>query len=206
MYLFQKRNILTDNDSFSFSSIIYQLSSCVDSLFMVSVDIDPLFIKIPLDAVISLSMDLFYRSPLTSIHSFLDSVFMEFTELANKSVTLSFNYTMYHQVDGDSMGSPLGPILANIFVGFYENVLSERFPKPKMYLRYVDNTFACFSSRNEALSVFHCLNDLYTSVTFILDGEKDNKLPFLDLLVELSSFGFVTCIYRKPSFTGLYLR
>ena len=38
-----------------------------------------------------------------------------------------------------------------------------------------------------------------------MDEEKDNKLPFLDVLVERRSFAFVTCIYRKPAFTGLYL-
>ena len=38
-----------------------------------------------------------------------------------------------------------------------------------------------------------------------MDEEKHNKLPFLDVLVEPHSFAFVTCIYRKPMFTGLYL-
>ena len=38
-----------------------------------------------------------------------------------------------------------------------------------------------------------------------MDEEKDNKLPFLDELVEWRSFAFVTSIYRKPTFTGLYL-
>ena len=48
---------------------------------------------------------------------------------------------MYRQVDGISMDSPLGPILANIFVGFYEKVLFDRFPKPYIYLRYMDDTY-----------------------------------------------------------------
>ena len=38
-----------------------------------------------------------------------------------------------------------------------------------------------------------------------MDEEKDNKLPFLDVLVECYSFAFITSIYRKPTFTGLYL-
>ena len=83
-------------------------------------------------------------------------------ELATKSVPFSFNDTMYRHGDGISMISPLGPILANIFVGFYEKLLFDRFPKPCIYLRYED-TFACFSSRNKTLSFFHCLNDLHPS-------------------------------------------
>ena len=73
-------------------------------------------------------------------------------KLTTKSVSFNFNDTMYRQVDGISMGSSWGPIIANIFFGFYEKLLFDRFPKPYIYLRYVDDTFACFCSRNEALS------------------------------------------------------
>ena len=79
------------------------------------------------------------------------------------------------------------------------------FPKPYIHLRYVNDTLACFSSFKEALSFFHCLNDLHPSLSFTIDEEKDNKLPFFDVLVERRSFAFVTCIYRNPTFNGLYL-
>ena len=69
-------------------------------------------------------------------------------ELATKSVSFSFNDTMYHQVDSILMGSPLGPILANIFVGFYEKLLFDRFLKSNIYLHYRDDTLTCFCSRN----------------------------------------------------------
>ena len=48
-------------------------------------------------------------------------------------------------------------------------------------------------------------NTFYPSLTFTMDEEKDNKLPFLDVLVEHCLFAFVSSIYRKPAFTGLYL-
>ena len=190
------------DDSFTFSSIIRQLPSCVDSQFMMSFDITSLFTNVPLDEEISIYVDFLYCSSLTSV-PFPESVFMELIELATKSVSFSFNDTMYCQVDGILMDSPLGSILANIFVGFYEKLLFNRFPN--IYLCYVDDTFACFCSRNEALSFFHCLDDLHPSLTFTMDEEKDNKLPFLDVLVERSLFAFITSIYRKPMFTGLYL-
>ena len=103
------------------------------------------------------------------------------------------------------MASTLGLILANIFVGFYEKLLFDRFPKPYIYLYYMADTFAYFSSCNEALSFFQQLNDLYPFLTFTMDEEKDNRILFLDVLVERRSFVLVTSIYRKPTFTYLYL-
>ena len=59
---------------------------------------------------------------------------------------------MYRQIEGVSVGSPLGLILANIFVGLRERCLFDKFPKPFIYLRYVDDTFVSFRSRSDALS------------------------------------------------------
>ena len=113
-----------------------------------SFDITSLFTNVPLDEVISICVDFLYQSRLTSVPSFPESVFVELMELSTKSVSFNFNDNMYRQVDRISMGSSLRSILANIFVGFYEKLLFDRFPKPYSYM--VD-TFACFSSRNEAM-------------------------------------------------------
>ena len=148
---------------------------------------------------------LLYWNPLTSVPSFSECFFVGLMELGTQSVSVCLNDSMYRQVDGISMSYPLGPILANIFIGFYEKLLFDRFPKSYIYLRYVDDTFDCFCSHNDALSFFQHLNDLHPSLTFTMDEKKVIKLPFLDVLVERRSFAFVTSIYRKPTFTGLYL-
>lgn len=45
-------------------------------------------------------------------------------------------------VCGVSMGSLLGLVLANIFVDFHECHLFEKYYKPHVYRRYVDDTFS----------------------------------------------------------------
>ena len=140
------------DNSFPFSCIIRQLSPYVDSQFVVFFDIASLFTRVPL--VISICADFLYRSPLTSLPSFLECVFVELMELAINSISFSFNDTMYHHVDGILMDSLLGPILTYIFVVFYEKLLFDKFSQAYIYLHNVDDIFACFSSRNEALSFF----------------------------------------------------
>ena len=55
----------------------------------------------------------------------------------------SFNGTIRKQKDGVSMGSSLGPVLANIIMTELERVIVEpliRSGKTKFYIRYVDDT------------------------------------------------------------------
>ena len=47
-------------------------------------------------------------------------MFEELLKLACVSVEFSIDNQMYQQIGGISIGSPLGPIISTIFVGFYE--------------------------------------------------------------------------------------
>ena len=49
------------------------------------------------------------------------------------------------------------------------------------------------------------LNRLYSSLSFTMEEESNGQLPFLDVLVKRGDSSFLTSIYRKPTFTGLYL-
>ena len=109
---------------------------------------------------------------------------------------------MYQQVDVVAMGSPLGPALANIFVGFYESKLFEKISRPLYYCRYVDGTLAIFENASECSLFLTELNSLHPSLSFTCEREHDNQLSFLDILIEKKRNKFVTSVYRKPTFTG----
>ena len=56
---------------------------------------------------------------------------------------------MYQQADGVAMGSPLGPVIANIFMSELENDLVPQLGEQmSLWLRYVDDTFT-FLKENE---------------------------------------------------------
>ena len=124
---------------------------------------------------------------------------------ATSGVQFSFNDIMYKQTDGVAMGSPLGPALVNIFVGFYEEKLFSQILKPSTYFRYVNDTFAIFRNKEESENFFNQLNCLHSSLKFTFEKEKNNCLPFLDVYVDQTVTGFETSVYRKPTFTGQYL-
>ena len=49
-----------------------------------------------------------------------ENEFIKLLNLAVKNCHFIFNGKFYDQVDGVAMGSPLGPLLANIFLSFHE--------------------------------------------------------------------------------------
>ena len=110
---------------------------------------------------------------------------------------------MYNQIDGVAMGSPLGPILANIFDGYHEKRIQSH-PWPQVYDRYVDDIFSHFLSKEACNEFFVTLNNLHPALKFTREDEQDDSLPFLDVLVNRMAQEFSTSIYRKPTFTGLY--
>ena len=129
-------------------------------------------------------------------------------EVATTSVKFLFNGAVYNQIDGIAMGSPLGPTLANIFVGYYEEHLFNQISRPPTYFRYVDDTFVVFDSKCDHSRFLQQLNLLHPALEFTTELEENNTLPFLDVSVEKDAINnkFLTSVYRKPTFTGSYVR
>ena len=124
-------------DSFTFVNELKSLNLCQPNSFMVSFDIKSLLTNVPLDEVLNICLDQLYNYELPP---FLRAVCNEMLCMATKNVQFSFNDFMFRQIYGVAMVSSLGPILANIFFGYYENsLLCKSQIKPLAYYRYVDD-------------------------------------------------------------------
>ena len=62
------------------------------------------------------------------------------------------------------MGSPLAPVLANLFMGLQEKIWFEQYqgPEVQFYCCYVDDKFCLFHSEEDAIAFFiHTYNILF---------------------------------------------
>ena len=75
-----------------------------------------------------------------------------------------------------------------------------------MYYRYVDDTFCLFKNEKDADSFLIQLNSMHPSLKFTVEKESDHQLAFLDVFVHKTSPAFLTSVYRKSTFNGLYTR
>ena len=137
-------------DTFSFVSQIKNAN--LSKTFLVSYDVTSLFTNIPLWETIDIVINLiFNHNPNLNItKKELKKLFL----FATSQTHFIFNSKFYNQIDGVAMGSPLAPVLANIFMGFYESKwLNEyNFNKPKFYLRYVDDILAALDNEQDSLN------------------------------------------------------
>ena len=126
-------------DSFSFVQELLNNDINTDNVFMASFDIASLFTNIPIDKTIEIVSNYLFANCMY-FEGFDRWQFTKLLSLSVKNCHFIFNGRIYQQIDGVAMGSPLGPLFANIFLSFYEKSWSHNCPasfKPLLYRRYM---------------------------------------------------------------------
>ena len=96
------------------------------------------------------------------------------------------------------MGSTLAPLLANVYMSELENrIIPELANYMNPWYRYVDDTFA-FIDPTKIYTIVEELNSFHHNIQFTFEKESENKLSFLDVLVNRLPDGNLSTIYRKP--------
>ena len=113
-----------------------------------------------------------------------------------------FQGKYYEQVQGAAIGSPISPLIANIFMEEFEvKALST---SPTLWLRFVDGTFVINKAEHSRAPLQH-INSQDPHIQFTVEPTQQGSLPFLDTLVTIEQDTFSTSVYRKPTHTDQYL-
>ena len=107
--------------------------------------------------------------------------------------------------DGLAIGSPVSPVVANIFIEDLErNAIATMTDRPRLWLRFVDDTLAIVKRYALQETLDH-LNQQNPAIQFTTEVEKDGKLPFLDAEIERQGAHLSMTVFRKPTHSGRYL-
>ena len=189
-------------DTFQF--VQYIADKNINDQIMASFDVESLFTNVPLHDVISIIHDYAAENridvgiPLYDLCNLLS--------LCTSNIQFLFNGQYYRQIDGVAMGSPLGPVLADIFMAHLEQMAANTITRVSFYKRYVDDIIIFCASKNEAGELCDVFNGLHPRISFTLELESQSSISFLDVLLKRRSDGSIQrCVHRKNTWKGQYI-
>ena len=198
------QNEFTIKDSVTFVDGILTQNSDV---YIASLDVDAIFTNIPVDKTIDIAVKKLFKTPDTLVKGISKNYFRDLLNLATKESFFTFNNKFYIQVDGVAMGCPLGPILANIFLLHHEENWLNKCPKefkPSFHRSYVDDIFVLFELPESAHSFREYMISQHHNINFTVEQGNIGSLSFLDVKSCRKKGKFVTNVYRKQTFNGVF--
>ena len=106
------------------------------------------------------------------------------------------------------MGSPLTPVLANIFMSFHESKWLDEYNlnKPEFYLRYIDDILAAFNKEQDSLNFLNFLNNRHPNIKFTIEKQNNHSIAFLgEFISGINDQSLTLQTYHKSTYTGLLL-
>ena len=194
--------LLKSTDDFIDRINTYEFS---DDDSLISFDVVSLFTNVPLQETIDIITKYVYADSNKRQPPFSQLIFKRMLKCATQGI-FAYNGRLYKQIDGVIMGSPLGPTLANFFLGHMEKQLCANHDllKPNLYVRFIDDIFSVFPANQDYRPFLNALNNYHPNIKFTVEIGGD-RLCFLDTTVSIEDGKFETWVYRKPSNTGVVL-
>ena len=198
----------TVTDIFDFVNELPRDLNITPGDLLVSYDVSSLFTNVPLDETIKILADRAFRNNWFNSEYNLNISKQDLIDLlgvATKGQLFQFNGSLYEQIDGVAMGSPLGPLLANVFMSSIEEKLDVEGKLPPYYRRYVDDTLTVMPDLSTARDFLNTLNHAHPAIKFTMEVENDGMLPFLGTQLLNRAPRIETKVFVKPTNSGLLL-
>ena len=106
-------------DTFDFVNKIKSINPRADK-FMSSFDVESLFTNIPTNETIEIILNRIYKDDIKQFHGLTREDLNKLLVICTQKSHFQFNGEFFDQVDWVAMGSPLGPLFANIFMMDFE--------------------------------------------------------------------------------------
>ena len=190
--------------------LVDTMKDCVlhEDDILLSCDVTQLFTKVPVDK----SIDVIYSrleqdQTLHNRTQMTPAQIRDLLSICLKTTYFVYDGVTYSQIEGAAMGSPVSPIVANIYMEWFEEHAVRTFQyEITIWKRYVDDTIVAISDALVSDFMAH-LNAIEPAIQFTHELEQEGALPMLDTLTTRHPTGRLEfSVYRKPTHTDQYLQ
>ncbi len=176
---------------------------------IISFDVRALFTSVPLKKIIEVIQRLLERDKTLRDRTNMSiSNILALLAFCLENTYFVFRGEYYEQIHGAAMGSPVSPIVANIYMEYFENIAIPTAPTPpRFWDRFVDDT-SVIAQKDSIPALHEHINDVdKDNIQFTKEEVgPDGGVPFLDVYCIPNEDGSIsTRVYRKPTHTDLYL-
>ena len=146
------------------SNVTFQPEQC-----LCSYDVTAMFTSVQVDQAINIIWGPLEQD--TSLHNRTALLVQNVIHLFGFCYTIlifSFQGQFYEQVEGTAMGSPVSPIVANLYVEHFEKTALRTAIPPRLWLRYVVDTFVIQQEEHKQNILDH-INNVDPAIKFTME-------------------------------------
>ena len=175
---------------------------------LISHDIVSLFTNVPIQEALSVIRTRLENDDTLKNRTRLsvDDI-MDLLNFVCNSTYFQFEGQLYQQCFGTAMGSPVSPIIANLFMEHQEQLALEQCPpemKPSFWYRYVDDIGEAVK-QDQVQNLTDYLNtvDKTGNIKYTSETEQDRTLPMLDVKMQVKDDGRLTPVSTERKHTRI---
>ena len=149
-----------------------------------SYDVTALFTSVPIDPVLNIFKDLleqddtFHDRTVLSVQNIIEPL-----GFCLHNTFFSFQDKFYEQVEGAAIGPLVSPIVANLYMEYFEREALHSASTPWFWFRFLDDIFCHQQQSHKQLFLEH-INNIGPTIKFTVEGIQENGvIPFLETLV-----------------------
>ena len=193
-------------DSTNFFKKIKHLSVNPKEETLVSFDVSALFTSIPVPVALQvINSKIFTCTSFTNVCMIPTEKFIKLLEFTLSNCIFCFNKKFYKQLQGEARGSPVSPVIADIYMEYFESLAITTSPTLiKWWFRYVDDVHSA-TRKDQVNNLQEHLNSIDPHIKFTTELSGTDGLPLLDTLTKPTPNSIESRVYRKPTHTDRYL-
>ena len=170
---------------------------------LVSFDVKSMFTNVPVNEALAAAEELVQKHETWKI---CKRDFMDLLKECAMFNVFAFGDDEYEQTHGLAMGSPLSPVLAQLFMEKLESGPIKEIIGPRVkWLRYVDDTLVLLPRKPDPTHLLNKLNTVHPRIQFTMEEEVDETIPFLDTLIHRRDTCAIFSVFRKPTHKDDYV-